>query len=728
MTARYHPTNPLTHLLPIAEGKPMKTVVIPLLAAAFSLARPVFAQTGYPMVMSLKPIAVQAGKESEVEFNSRYSMLGAFQVLSTGDGLKGTVQHPEVKPGEKPELTKMKVKFAADASALPGVRDVKIATPQGVSTVGQIVVVSDPVIVEASKNDDISQAQEVALPATLCGCLEKAEDLDFFKFKVEAGTELHFHMRCARLQDRIHDLQNHCDPMITLRNSAGSTIAASDNFFFGDPFVSHRFEHAGEYTLEVRDVRYEGNPYWEYAIEVSSKPFVTNLFPFGVAIGQETPLKLIGTQLPQPSVLPFKLATDTPVGASWARLSYGNELTNPAPIYATNLPVVMEQDTPNDAPETAQLVTLPVGINGRVSQESDVDCFKFEAKKGDKFTFEVRARRYQSALDSNLRILNDKGAVLQENDDLRDLKRGSSDSRIENWAVPADGIYTVEVRDMHLRGGESFVYFLEVTKAEPHFKIYADTDKTLLGPGGSGVVFVKIDRRNGFDGEVQLHVDGLPSNVTATCGRILAGKNDDGCIIFKAASDAVLSATNVTIRGTSTLKLSDTESRDLASVAGVYQETYQPGGGRGHWPVETHTLSIGAPADIRAVKLSDKDSSMKTIDGGGYEVTLKPGETKTIEVTIDRAEGFDKNVTLDVMFQHLGIFANTLPPGVKFDEGKSSKLITGKNVKGHVVITADANAAPVERQLIPVTANVSLNFVMKTTFSAEPLWLTIVKP
>ncbi len=706
----------------------MKAVIVPLLLAFLGLSRPLFAQMAYPMVMSLKPIAVQAGKESEVEFNSRYSMLGAFQVLTSGDGVMGSVLHPEVKPGEKPELTKMKVRFNVEASAMPGVRDVKLATPQGVSTVGQLVVVSDPVIVETPKNDDISQAQEVSLPATLCGCIEKAEDLDFFRFKVEAGTELHFHMRCARLQDRIHDLQNHCDPMITLRNSMGSTIAASDNYFYGDPFLAHRFEHAGDYTIEVRDVRYEGNPYWEYALEVSSKPFVTNLFPLGVTIGQETPLKLIGTHLPQPSVLAFKLPAEATVGATWARLAYGGEVTNPAPIYATNLPVVMEQETPNDSPEVAQVVAIPAGINGRISQESDVDCFKFEAKKGERFTFEVRARRYQSALDSNLRILNEKGAVLQENDDLRDLKRGSADSRIENWTVPADGTYCVEVRDMHLRGGESFIYFLEVTKAEPHFRIYADTDKTLLGPGGNGVVFVKIDRKNGFDGEVQLHVDGLPEGVTATCGKILTGKVDDGCIIFKAAATVPLSATNVTIRGTSTWKASDTESRELAAVAGVYQETYQPGGGRGHWPVETHTISIGAPADIRTIKLSDKDASMKSVDGGGYEVTLKPGETKTIEVIIERAEGFDKNVTLDVMFQHLGIFANTLPTGVKFDEGKSSKLITGKNVKGHIVLTADATAAPVERQLIPVTANVSLNFVMKTTFSAEPLWLTIAKP
>jgi hypothetical protein len=50
---------------------------------------------------------------------------------------------------------------------------VRIATPQGVSTVGQIVVVRDPVVREAASNDTMKTAQAVTLPATLCGAFEK---------------------------------------------------------------------------------------------------------------------------------------------------------------------------------------------------------------------------------------------------------------------------------------------------------------------------------------------------------------------------------------------------------------------------------------------------------------------------------------------------------------------------------------------------------------------------
>ena len=687
----------------------------PLVATLLALL-PQFAlaQTGYPMVMSLKPTALQVGSAAEIEFHTRYSLFGAYQVLISGEGVSGEVLHPDKEEGKTPDLLSMKVRFTADAAALTGVRDVKIATPQGISTVGQLVIVQDPVVYETAKNNTRDEATELPIPVTACGVIESNEDVDFFKFSVEAGAELNFHVRCGRLQDRIHDLQKHADPMLTIRNAMGGTVAASDNFFFGDPFLSVKFDRAGEYFLEIRDVRYQGNKYWEYSVEVTNRPFVSNIYPMGIPIGQETSIELVGTSLAEDRQSSITLPEDTPVGPAWKQVTRNEATTNPVPLFATTLPVTLESDTDNTTPDSAQLVAVPAGINGRISEDSDVDCFRFAAKKGEKFSFEVRARRYQSSLDPYLRIISLDGKQISENDDLRDFKRSFADSRIENWTVPADGEYALEIRDMHLRGGDSYVYFIEATKAEPHFTLYADTDKTLLAPGSNGVVFVQLERKNGFTGDVQLHIEGLPEGVEAVCGKIIPDKSRDGCIILRAAPDAKQAVANVRIFGTSTWKPTDeAEPLELTAVASVYQETYQPGGGRGHWPVETHTVSIGAPQDVRSVKLSEHD------------ITLKPGESKKIEVTIERAEGFDKNVSLDMRFFHLSEFCNTFPPGVKFDESKSSKLITGKNLTGHVVITADANAAPVDRQLIPVTANVSLNFVMKTTFSADPLWISV---
>lgn len=141
-----------------------------------------------------------------------------------------------------------------------------------------------------------------------------------------------------------------------------------------------------------------------------------------------------------------------------------------------------------------------------------------------------------------------------------------------------------------------------------------------------------------------------------------------------------------------------------------------PGGGRNHWPVKMHTVAVGLPSDIRDVKLST------------YEVNLKPGESTRIDVELERSEGFDKNVTLDVLFQHLSSkFADTLPPGVTIDAKGSQTLLTGSNNKGAIVLKAAKDAAVVEKQQCCVMANVSINFVMKATYSSRPILVSVQK-
>lgn len=678
------------------------------------------AQTSYPMLMSLEPAAACVGQTSEHTIHSRYSMYDASAVIVTGAGVQGEIIHPEKKAedaAKPPSLTTMKVRFTVDAAALPGVRDFRITTPNGVSTLGQLVIARESTLAEKAKNDRPEQAQEVSLPATLCGAIEKAEDVDYFKFSARAGEAYSFHVRSMRLQNRIHDLQTHSDPILTLRNAAGSTLATSDNFFFGDPFFAHQFAHDGDYYLEIRDVRYQGNKYWQYSIEVSSAPFATQAYPLAVSPGQATRIQVVGYHMGDVPAAEIQLAPDTTYGNVRLPLPLPNDIhTNPVPLVVSELPLVDEPATENNTVATASMTSLPGGINGRIEQESDVDCFAFEAKKGEKYSFEIIARRLGSSLDSHLRLLNADGKQLQLNDDLRLGKRGSSDSWIENWQVPADGKYIIEVRDLHLRGGDSFVYHLRATKAKPYFELYLDTDKTQLTPGTHGIIFVRAVKKNGFDGEITLHIDGLPDGVTSHCGKILSGKSVDGCIVLTAATDAAPTWGNVSIRGTSQLTSEAGDNVTLATSAVPYQETYQPGGGRGHYPVSMHTVAIGSPSDIRSVKLSTQ------------QLTLKPGGSAKVDVTIERAPGFDKNVSLDVIYKHLSsVYGNSLPAGVTLDGGASKVLLTKGATTGHITLKAAADAPPVNQQQIAVMANVSLNFVMKATYSSEPLFITVTE-
>ncbi len=675
------------------------------------------AQTSYPMLMSLKPVAAQAGRTSQHTIKSRYSMYGASQVLVSGDGVTGRILHPEPKEGDEkkePNLQAMTVEFTVEDGALPGVRDFRVGTPRGVSTIGQVVIVSNPVVAESSDNNSPDQATEVTMPCTICGTIERAEDVDYYKFQVAKGDALSFHVRAMRLQNRIHDLQQHIDPILTLKNAAGVTLAASDNHFYGDPFLGYTFDRGGEYLLEIRDVRYQGNQYWEYSIEVSNQPFLSNVYPLAVAARKATEVEMIGFNLPKSPTTAVSLSSDGAPGTTRRRLTLGDTVTNPVPMIVSDLPLVHESEWNNGTIEQAQPIDVPSGINGRIEAEGDIDCFAFSAHKGDRLSFEVIARRQQSGLDSQLRILDEQGRQLVLNDDMRLGKRGYSDSWIENWAAPDDGKYIMEVRDLHLRGGPSFVYFLQVTRSQPYFELYADTDKTPLTPGTAGVVFVRAVRKNGFNGEIQLHIDHLPPKVKASCGRILAGKGQDGCIVLQAAPGANRAVSNVPIYGTATVEAEDGSQRQLTREAVIYQETYQPGGGRGHWPVIMHTVSVAAPSDVLEVQLSD------------YDIVLRPGESRKIDVTIRRAEGFNKNVTLDVIYKHLNrVYGNCLPEGVTLDAPNSKTLLTAGATEGQLTLKAADNALPVERQQFAVMANVSLNFVMKATYSSKPAFVTV---
>lgn len=677
----------------------------------------VSAQTAYPMLMRLHPNSAQIGQTSELELESRYNMHGATKVLVTGEGVTGEIATPmKLKDGQKkPNLQKIKIKFHVAKEALPGVRDFRVMTPQGVSTLGQLVIVRDPVTIEKSKNDTAETAQEIPLPTTVCGQIEKAEDVDFYKFQVEAGTSLNFHVRSMRLQDKIHDLQQHADPLIAVRNSSGTTLATSDNVFAGDPFLSYHFEHAGEYFLEIRDVRYQGNRYWTYSVEIHSRPFASNVHPLGVGIGKETEVELVGSLLPGANKTTIQISTDPEPGFAEVPLPGDFEKVNPVPVVLTDLPTVVESSQENNTPETSQPVDIPSGVSGRIESPADLDCYSFTAKKGERFSFEVVAHRQQSALDSRLRILNAQGKQLTENDDLKLYKRTFSDSWIENWAAPADGQYTLEIGDLHLRGGADFVYFIKATRAEPYFELYLDTDKTQLTPGTNGVLFVNVVRKNGFAGEIALEIQGLPVGVTAKCGRILAGQRD-GCIVLEAKKDASNIAANITVHGRSEHPNGDEEPTKLTALAVPYQETYQPGGGRGHWPVSMHTVAVGEPSDILSVELSETD------------LILKPGESKKIEITIKRAEGFVKNVQLDLLYRHLNsVYANSLPPGVTMDSKNSKTVLTGGATTGHITLKADAKAAKTEKQQTAVMANISLNFVMKATYASQPLFITVTE-
>ena len=69
-------------------------------------------------------------------------------------------------------------------------RDFRLATPRGVSTLGQLVITREKLALEKGKNDSLATAKSITVPATICGAIEKTEDGLCRRIRVFLGEEV----------------------------------------------------------------------------------------------------------------------------------------------------------------------------------------------------------------------------------------------------------------------------------------------------------------------------------------------------------------------------------------------------------------------------------------------------------------------------------------------------------------------------------------------------------
>jgi hypothetical protein len=668
------------------------------------------AQTSYPMITHTSPVAVQRGKEATVTVSGRMNFFGVYRALFEGTGISAAgLPPPPPATAKKTTVTSVKLKLKVAADAPLGVRDFRLASTLGVSSVGQLLVVDVPVVEEKGKNNAPATANPIATPCVVCGRIEAAEDVDYFKFHADAGQTFTFEAHCARLQDRIHDLQKHADPILVLSDATGRELAANDDFYFADPLLRYTFEKAGDYFIQVRDSKYDGDPRWVYALVVTPAPYASQTFPMAGNPGQQVKVAPVGSAALTQREVTLTLPKEE--GIHTLELNVKGQKTNPVAFVVSSLPQVIEQE-PNDEPAKAMRVQIPCGINGRIGVPRDLDHFVFKGQKGKAVRLEVKARRFgtvlQSSLDSVLDVMTPAGRVLATNDDAN-----GKDAALV-FTPPADGDYVIRLRDLNSKGGETAVYYLEADRAVPNFTLRCDPDKAMIGPGGSATWFVHVARISGFTGPVKVEIKGLPQGVSAS-ELTIPPTMTQGIVVLTADANASHDVADVQIVGTAMAKGIDGKERMLVRRATPQSEIYFPGGGRGVFDVAQQTVSLTDPSDILKVEVIPK------------ELKLKPGQEVRLDVTVQRRADYTKGVSLDVNLSHLGrVFGSPLPPGVTVVTGKSKTLL-GTGSKGHIVLKAAPNAAPIEGVPLSVLAHVSVNFVVKVSYSSPAIRLSVAK-
>jgi len=664
------------------------------------------------MTLRVDPVAVTRGRTVEITVSGRENFSGAWALLCEEPGLRGQIvkvdaalQKTRPRGGRGRATGQVQARLDVDPQAPLGPREIRVATPQGASSVGLVLVVDQPVVAETDDlaNDRPAAAQKLTLPAVVAGRIGKVEDVDWYRLDLTKGQRVTFEVWGNRLQNKIHDLQTHLDPILSLHDETGRELAAADNTRFADPLLSYQAPAAGVYYLQVRDTTYSGNPDWSYALEAVSGPVATSTFPLAVNPGTTAELELEGPGLNPAAHATLTVARDQKPGVHLFALPRENGPALPVSLVVTSLPVQRES---KDAPvvgDPDRSVKLPVALCGRLAERGDRDGYRFEAQKGVIYAFEVVARRAGSECDPVLRLLNAKGSIVAEEDDTRGMGK---DARLE-WKAPADGRYAVQVADLHDRGGAAFSYVLLAEAARPDFTLVCDPDLINVGPGGRVPLFVRLIRRQGFNGAVSLSWDHLPEGVMASPLSI-GPSMTEGVIVVSSAPGAKHTASLVSLKGTGQGPHGPIESPVLPQ-----EEIYLPGGGRGHYPVDTLALAVTDPSDI-------------SVEAAPREIILAPGESAAVDVTITRNPRYEQPVNLAVVLQHLGsVHGNPLPPGVTVKEAGSKTLLGPKETKGKIILQAGPTAPACEKVPIAVMGHVSINFVVKTAYASAPILVSV---
>ena len=439
-----------------------------------------------PTVSRVTPRAAVLGAVTRVRFEGKH--------LDGVSALDGTLPFSarRVESETTSEQVVFDVEVAADAT--PGIGALRLAGSDGVSSWVLFLL------------DDLPVTPALRVGGAVTGTVgERA--VERFALDAEAGERLTFDVVAERLGSRL-------DPALRLRDGEGRELLRWDDTpgLRRDVRASWTAPRTERYTLELFDAEYRGGEGFHYRLRLGVFPAVVCTSPLTlpktevshvVALGEglRAPLPAVPAEVAAGDVSVRLAATDEP-GVGSAFLS----------ARRTDGPLLSESE-PNATAALANPCTLPVTLNGVLSEEADRDAFRFPVKAGERVRLRAEARSRGSAADLLLELHGPTGSRVALDDvakkaEKKDRKRiAAIDFDVEFKATEA-GEHVLTVEDLNQRGGAAFVYRLRLDRVVAPVDLSVAVDHVNVARGDEIRLEVSCHRR-GFAGPIELEVVGL---------------------------------------------------------------------------------------------------------------------------------------------------------------------------------------------------------------------------
>jgi hypothetical protein len=555
-----------------------------------------------------------------------------------------------------------RVTVAPDAAT--GRRELRIVAANGTSTVFPFQITAEPEALEVEPNNDLAKAPVVTLPATQSGQLAQG-DVDCFAFEAKKDQRLVFNCSAFRLNQAS---QAFFFPVLYLYDPKGQELAKNTGYFSLDPLLDWTAPADGKYVVLVRDMLYRGSPSSIYRLSMGSLPYKTYVFPPGARRGTTAEVTVAGENMTSTTV-PVSLPGDAPAGIRQVATPHGTFR-----FAAGEHPEYLEK------PEGPQTVSLPVSINGRIEASGEEDKYTFTLAKENlgAFTFEVLAERLGSPLAARLTLRSAKGQALANSAG----GSGARDPRLD-YTFSQPGEYTLEVTGAGSKCGPDCVYRVSAGPSAPDFGLTVTPDNPNLGPGSSVYLSVRVTRRVGITGDIEVSFPNLPAGVTAS-RTVLRPDETQAFVILTAAPDAK----------PGTFTVIGAEGKATVNGQAVVRSAI---------PYEIYRIANNAQTAYRSTMVVTVGPET------GWRVSLEPGQMKmspesgpvTVTVRLDR-----KGVESDLPFAIVGVPQGVQAPrAILFKRGTSELTFTMTPTSGGIFAPRGANQPPAPSQFLLAVVN-----------------------
>ncbi len=693
------------------------TLLVPLLAlgAGNALAQPrPGSNLPAPRLMTITPTGGKIGSTVEVTFTGT-DLEEPEQLLFSHPGIKAEPlaapqpPPPPAKPQNKnpqpakskPVINRFKVTLAPNVP--PGIHDVRFVNKWGVSNPRAFVAGDLNEVLEKEPNNDVEQAQRVAINSTINGAAENPTDVDYYVFAGKKGQRVVFSCLASSIDSRLQ-------AGLEVYDNKGRQLASGRHYNNNDALTDCILPNDGDYYVRLYHFTHtQGSPEHYYRLSISTAPWIDAVFPCAVEPGTTTNVTVYGRNLPGGKLDASAVADSralekitVPVtgaqGPSFSgavtpkmagidgfefRLRNDSGWSNPFLIGLVRAPLVLDNGN-NDTPETAQAIPLPCEIAGHIEKPRDRDWYSFTAKKGQAFLIDILSDRQGAPTYPYFMLRNDKG-FLKESDDNQDnfttrFFLQTEDPQAFQFVTPEDGKYQLLVGS-RLAGtvtGPRHFYRVRITPSQPDFRLVAlatdeyRPDGTTVLAGGQQAFTIFALRQDGFADEIKLRVEGLPPGVTAA-PQTIGGNMRSTSLVLSAANGAATWTGPIKILGTATIGGKDVvrEARPAGMV----------------WPIPQGQIIPTITRVDRSIVLAVRPGAPYSLAANLDKPSLVQGEKGALKVKLTRLSP-DFKTPLTVL-----VNPAELPPGLAINNNQPI-TIAPNAADGTLPVNVPPNLAP----------------------------------